>query len=89
MAHSDASQPPSSGSEPTPVITQPVVIRQGGHGVALVVAALIVAGAVIYAVNQVTQQRQEKAPMPLTSEQVQQGLERVKGLAEKALQQPN
>jgi len=29
----------------------PVVVKQGGNGISLVLAALIVAGAVIYAIN--------------------------------------
>ena len=30
---------------------QPVVVKQGGNGIGLVLAALIVAGAVVYSIN--------------------------------------
>ena len=41
---------------------QPVVIRQGGNGIGLVLAALIVAGAAVYAVNVWSTTKKETAP---------------------------
>ena len=59
---------------------RPVVIQQGGNGLGLVLAALIVGGAIVYAVNiwSNTQQQRIKAP----AEAIQKGVESVK----KALQ---
>ena len=54
----------------------PVVIQQGGNGLGLVLAALIVGGAIVYAVNiwSNTQQQRIKAP----AEAIQKGVESVK-----------
>ena len=55
---------------------RPVVIQQGGNGLGLVLAALIVGGAIVYAVNiwSNTQQQSIKAP----AEAIQKGAESVK-----------
>ena len=55
---------------------RPVVIQQGGNGLGLVLAALIVGGAIVYAVNiwSNTQQQRIKAP----AEAIQKGVESVK-----------
>lgn len=87
MAHSNPST--SSSPDQQPLAPQPVVIRQGGNGLALIVAALIVAAAGIYSVNRLTQEKQQKAPMSVTPEQVQQGIEKLKGIAEKSPLQLN
>ena len=86
MASSDPSE--RTAWEPSPVVTQPVVIRQGGNGVGVVLAALILAGAAIYAVNTL-KNRPEQVKPGVTPEQIQQGLERVKGVAGQALEGRN
>ena len=55
---------------------QPVVIRQGGNGIALVVAALIIGGSIVYAINiwSNTKEQMIKAP----AEVIQKGVESVK-----------
>ena len=62
---------PSSNQE-----QRPVVIQQGGNGLGLVLAGLIVGGAIVYAVNiwSNTQQQRIKAP----AEAIQKGVESVK-----------
>lgn len=60
----------------------PVVIKQGGNGLGLVLAALIVAGAVIYAVNVWSTTKKETAP----GKNLQQGIERVKEGVGKAIE---
>ena len=62
---------------------QPVVIKQGGNGIGLVLAALIVAGAVVYAVNLWSTTKKETAP----GRNLQQGMERIKEAAGKAIEQ--
>ena len=58
-----------------------MVIKQGGNGLGLVLAALIVAGAVIYAVNVWSTTKKETAP----AKNLQQGIERVKEGVGKAI----
>ena len=55
---------------------QPVVIKQGGNGIGLVVAALIIGGSIVYAINiwSNTKQQMIKAP----AEAIQKGVESVK-----------
>ena len=55
---------------------QPVVIKQGGNGIGLVVAALIIGGSIVYAINiwSTTKQQMIKAP----GEAIQKGVESVK-----------
>ena len=62
---------------------QPVVIKQGGNGIGLVLAALIVAGAVVYAINVWSTTKKETAP----GRNLQQGLERIKDAAGQAIEQ--
>ena len=62
---------------------QPVVIKQGGNGIGLVLAALIVAGAVVYAINVWSTTKKETAP----GRNLKQGLERIKDAAGQAIEQ--
>ena len=62
---------------------QPVVIKQGGHGIGVVLAALIVAGAVVYAINVWSTTKKETAP----GRNLQQGIERIKDGVGKAIEQ--
>ena len=54
----------------------PVVIQQGGNGIGLVLAALIVGGAIVYAVNIWSTTQQQKLRVP--AEAIQKGVESVK-----------
>ena len=58
----------------------PVVIKQGGNGLGTIVAALIVAGAAIYAINVWSTTRKETAP----GRNLEKGIERIKDAASKA-----
>jgi len=62
---------------------QPVVIKQGGNGIGVVLAALIVAGAVVYAINVWSTTKKETAP----GRKLQQGIERIKDGVGKAIEQ--
>ena len=55
---------------------RPVVIQQGGNGIGLVLAALIVGGAIVYAVNIWSNTQQQKLRAP--AEAIQKGVESVK-----------
>ena len=55
---------------------KPVVIQQGGNGVGLVLAALIVGGAIVYSVNVWSNTQQQKRRVP--AEAIQKGVETVK-----------
>ena len=55
---------------------RPVVIQQGGNGIGLVLAALIVGGAIVYAVNIWSTTQQQKLIVP--AEAIQKGVESVK-----------
>ena len=55
---------------------RPVVIQQGGNGIGLVLAALIVGGAIVYAVNIWSTTQQQKLRVP--AEAIQKGVESVK-----------
>ena len=55
---------------------RPVVIQQGGNGIGLVLAALIVGGAIVYAVNIWSNPQQQKLRAP--AEAIQKGIESVK-----------
>jgi len=55
---------------------RPVVIQQGGNGIGLVLAALIVGGAIVYAVNIWSNTQQQKLRVP--AEVIQKGVESVK-----------
>ena len=68
---------PLSGDSMTDQEQQkPVVIQQGGNGVGLVLAALIVGGAIVYAVNIWSNTQQQKLRVP--AEAIQKGVETVK-----------
>lgn len=55
---------------------RPVVIQQGGNGIGLVLAALIVGGAIVYAVNIWSNTQEQKLKVP--AEAIQKGVESVK-----------
>ena len=55
---------------------RPVVIQQGSNGIGLVLAALIVGGAIVYAVNIWSNTQQQKLRVP--AEAIQKGVESVK-----------
>lgn len=55
---------------------RPVVIQQGGNGVGIVIAALIVGGAIVYAVNIWSNMQQQRLKAP--AEAIQRGVESVK-----------
>ena len=69
---------PTSTNQPNS--QQPVVIKQGGNGLGLVLAAVIVAGAAIYAINVWSTTRKETAP----GRNLEKGIERIKDAASKA-----
>jgi hypothetical protein len=60
----------------------PVVIRQGGNGLGTVLAALIIAGAAIYAINVWSTTKKETAP----GKNLEQGIERLKEAAGQAIE---
>jgi hypothetical protein len=60
----------------------PVVIRQGGNGLGTIVAALIIAGAAIYAINVWSTTKKETAP----GKNLEQGIERLKDAAGQAME---
>ena len=68
-----------SHSDQTP---QPVVVRQGG-GWAFVIAATVIAGSVVYAINVWSTTRKETAP----GRNLEQGIERLRDAAGSALKQ--
>jgi uncharacterized protein HemX len=60
----------------------PVVIRQGGNGLGTILAALIIAGAAIYAINVWSTTKKETAP----GKNLEQGIERLKEAAGQAME---
>ena len=64
---------------------QPVVIRQGGNGLGTVIAAVIVAAAAVYAVNVWSTTKKETSP----AKNLEQGIERIKDAAGKAMESRN
>ena len=64
---------------------QPVLIRQGGNGLGTVLAALIIAGAGIYAINVWSTTKKETSP----AKNIEQGIERIKDDAGKAIESRN
>ena len=64
---------------------QPVVIRQGGNGLGTVIAAVIIAAAAIYAVNVWSTTKKETSP----AKNIEQGIERIKDAAGKAIESRN
>ena len=61
---------------------QPVVIRQGSNDLGIVIAAVIVAGAAVYAVNVWSTTKKETSP----AKNLEQGIERIKDAAGKAIE---
>ena len=61
------------------------MIRQGGNGLGTVLAALIIAGAGIYAINVWSTTKKETSP----AENIEQGIERIKDAAGKAIESRN
>ena len=59
------------------------MVKQGGNGIGLVLAALIVAGAVVYSINVWSTTKKETAP----GKNLQQGIERIKEGVDKAIEQ--
>ena len=71
----------ASGTNSQQHAPAPVVIRQGGNGLGTVVAALIIAGAAIYAINVWSTTKKETAP----GKNLEQGIERLKDAADQAM----
>ena len=71
-----------SGQTNGGTLQQPVVIRQGGNGISLVLAALIVAAAAVYSINVWSTTRKETAP----GSKIQEGVERLREAAQKKLE---
>ena len=63
----------------------PVVIRQGGNGLGTVIAAIILASAVVYAINVWSTTKKETSP----AKNIEQGIERLKDAAGKAIESRN
>ena len=61
---------------------QPVVIRQGSNGLGIVIAAVIVAAAAVYAINVWSTTKKETSP----AKNIEQGIERIKDAAGKAIE---
>ena len=61
---------------------QPVVIRQGGNGMGTVIAAVILAAAAVYAINVWSTTKKETSP----AKNLEQGIERIKDAAGKAIE---
>ena len=72
----------ASGTNSQQQAHAPVVIRQGGNGLGTVVAALIIAGAAIYAINVWSTTKKETAP----GKNLEQGIERLKEAAGQAME---
>jgi len=66
-------QRPDLDQEPQ-IQQQPVIIRQGSGGLATVLAALLIAGSVIYAINLWSTTKRETAP----GRNLERGIERLK-----------
>ena len=62
-----------------------MLIRQGGNGLGTVLAALIIAGAGIYAINVWSTTKKETSP----AKNIEQGIERIKDAAGKAIESRN
>ncbi len=70
-------------SGPTPQQNQqPIVIKQGGNGLGVIVAALILAAAAVYAINVWSTTRKETSP----GKTLQQGIEKIKDGVGKAVE---
>lgn len=75
-------QRPDSDQEPQ-IQQQPVIIRQGSGGLATVLAALLIAGSVIYAINVWSTTKRETAP----GRNLERGIERLKDASGAAREQ--
>ena len=75
-------QRPDSDQEPQ-IQQQPVIIRQGSGGLATVLAALLIAGSVIYAINVWSTTKRETAP----GRNLERGIERLKDASAAAREQ--
>ena len=75
-------QRPDSDQVPQ-IHQQPVVIRQGSGGLATVLAALLIAGSVIYAINVWSTTKRETAPC----RNLERGIERLKDASAAAREQ--
>ena len=75
----------SMSDQETNTSQQPVLIRQGGNGLGTVLAALIIAGAGIYAINVWSTTKKETSP----AKNIEQGIERIKDAAGKAIESRN
>ena len=64
---------------------QPVVIRQGGNGLGTVIAAVVPAAAAVYAINVWSLTKKETSP----AKNLEQGIERIKDAAGKAIESRN
>jgi hypothetical protein len=64
---------------------QPVVIRQGGQGLGTVIAAVILAAAAVYTINVWSTTKKETSP----AKNLEQGIERIKDAAGKAIESRN
>ena len=78
MAH----QENASGTDSQQQAPAPVVIRKGGNRMGTVVAAVIIAGAAIYAINVWSTTKKETAP----GKNLEQGIERLKDAAGQAME---
>ena len=61
---------------------KPVVIRQGGNGLGAVIAAIIIAAAAVYSINVWSTTKKETSP----AKNIEQGIERLKDAAGKAIE---
>ena len=75
-------QRPDSDQE-AQIQQQPVIIRQGSGGLATVLAALLIAGSVIYAINVWSTTKRETAP----GRNLERGIERLKDASGAAREQ--
>ncbi len=73
---------PNQDTYPT---QQPVVIRQEGNGLGNVIAALIIAAAAVFANNVWSTTKKETSP----AKKIEQGIERIKDAAGKAIESRN
>ena len=76
-----ADQENASGTNSQQQAPAPVVIPQGGNGLGTVMAAFIIAGAAIYAINVWSTTKKETAP----GKNLEQGIERLKDAAGQAI----
>ena len=78
-------QAASMSDQQTTTTQQPVVIRQGGNGLGSVIAALILAAAAVDAINVWSTTKKNTSP----AKTIEQGIERIKDAAGKAIESRN